>query len=356
MKISGTIVFEKDTGTGGKNQFLELYLNNNTYRIEYSEFRSRISEESVDQILTPAIEIEASVVGQYSPQIPAGPARFKKALDFLLEGVVGVGENLTKDEELIVESDSFLLLRLPWETVVDQQRTVVLRQVPDGSPNERLEEAAKKRARFLLLRSHAYRTGSTDHVDLSEKMTEEVCAIVNALSERSDTTDFHVGPVQMIKHVTKEEVSRIDFGSMHYIHVVMHGEDNGDLCLEKNDTPYRIDVMGRDDFLEMLDRAGVNGVLLFFLSFCYSGGGKVSDSSLSFELVKRGISEYSIGYDGGAGDQSALDFAKYFYPLLASGKSIKRSFSEAYKQRPKSQYIPVLYGRFFKEESREITI
>jgi len=176
---------------------------------------------------------------------------------------------------------------------------------------------------------------------------------VDELMENSHS-QLRVGGVEIIKHGTKEEISRVEFNSLHYVHMIMHGEESGNLCLEKTNLPDQIDTLSRDEFLSLLERAGVNGVLLFFLSFCYSGGGEISESNLSFELVKRGIAEYAVGYDGGVGNDSAMDFAKDFYPYLASGKGIKDSFAEAYRKRVGAGYMPLLYGRFLETEELHI--
>lgn len=346
MKISSAIVFEKKEGIS--DQYVELYLNDEVHRVVFADFRSNLSEESRQDPPTSLEEIGATAVGQNTPHPAPTEPPLKGALDFLLKDVLPDGGNITSDDELIIESDSHLLLRLPWETRVDPKKTVVLRQIAGGSSSDRKEIAAKNRARFLIIKSYAYQLGNTKLNELSDNMKEEVRDIVGELIENAQS-GFRVGDVHIIKHGTKEELSRLDFGSVHYVHMVMHGRANGELCLETNASPDQIDLLTRDEFLSLLERAGVNGVLLFFLSFCHSGGGNIPETNLSFELINRGIAEYALSYDGGVGDGSAKDFARLFYVYIAAGKSIRDSFITAYRNRTKMTYTPLLYGRFLEK-------
>lgn len=350
MKISGSIIIEKKKDNDeGPKRFIEFSFNGTLQeRVPYSDFQDIFSTTTEESVVALGIGKSILVTDETKTNVPDGTP-LKRALDFLLANKLPEGkEFLTEDSELVIESDSPLFLRLPWERFINLKQTAVFRQVPNGTPSTRQENAAKNHAKFLILRSHAYILGNTDIGELGDRPKLEINSMVDQLMDKFQVP-FRVGHISIIKHATKVEMSGVDFGLFHYVHMIMHGGANGELYLEDANRPEHIDALTRDDFITLLKGKAVDGRMLFFLSFCHSGGGDIFETNLSFELVNRGIAEYAVGYDGTVRNDVAEEFAVLFYGYIAAGKSIKESFVEANRSRKQTKYTPLLYGRFLEK-------
>ena len=351
MRIAGALVSRTEVGKEPIFHFDVSIDGTPRGTINYVDIKQRLfdrpaAEESDANM---GIGIGTELENIASP-LPVDELVSKEALDFLLKDICRSDELLTQDEELIVVSASHLFLRLPWETKIDRKSTGVFRQIEGGASSKRREESAQRAARFIIVRSHAYQTLRGNLEDGGEEMKDEVRAVVDELTDRT-TSPLRVSAIRVVKHGTKTEVARIDFREHDYVHFIMHGEKDGSLCLENIGNPEQIDSLSREEFINLLSSGGTRGVLLFLLSFCYSAGGAISEANLSFELVNRDMAEYVVGYEGRVGNTFSSQFAKDFYPSIASGKTIKESFVEASRKRLSEKYIPLLYGRYFELNS-----
>lgn len=318
------------------------------FLIPEGEFQARLSKARAED----SAGSEIAVAGIGSFHVDAPPAtqkvvRFgKDALDFVAEVCQITEANITTDEELVVVSSFASFLSLPWETRVDGQQTIVLRKVVGDLTRESESFDAKHVRNLLIVRSHAYRTEIGDIGDLRESINDELKRMIDELVEKSDSA-FRIGNIQIVKHATKTTVlEEIDFADFTHVHMAMHGDENGSLCLEDGADATLADKLTQAEFIDMLNNDGVKDVSLFFLSFCLSAGGTKAQEHLSYELIRNGIAEFVVGYDGGVGTNFARDFSDYFYSNLANGASVKKAFIEALRrQKSKKTYLPVLYVR-----------
>ncbi len=266
------------------------------------------------------------------------------SLNLLIKGLLKDSEKfLTNDEELVINSDSNEILELSWEQFVDRSKTVVFREVMTETPHS---SSDGKKGNFLLLISHSY----DNKTNISNGISEEVSLIYKEIVE-VNKPDRRIEHLNLLKHPTKENITNIKWNNCTFVHLVMHGEDDGRLCLE-NDKNYEIiDHMSKDTFLDILKGQAVDNLFLVFLSFCYSGG-KTTNSSLAFDLVKSGIAKYSLAYLGRVGNESARDFSQRFYnDFLTGQRDVSESFKNAfmaYSNRATQGllYVPVLYTRY----------
>jgi hypothetical protein len=144
-------------------------------------------------------------------------------------------------------------------------------------------------------------------------------------------------------------VASLDWAKYNFVHMMMHGEGDGRLCFEKVDNYKDIDHMEIPDFLSVFTNGNIQDLSCMFLSFCFSAGGGTMEKNLSFELVRLGVSQHVIAYNGSVGTVTAQNFSQRFYSHLLGGSSIKESFKKSLLQlkgTDNSVYVPVLYTRY----------
>lgn len=275
-------------------------------------------------------------------------ADFDKVISYL-KGKIAISEaDFKEDNELTIESSFGDFLELPWEKMA-QDKILVFRKVIGEKKNSHNESLNN----FLFILSNANISTAGESANLKDKLKDEVSKIIDSAIEVIPK-EFKVDNIQISKHTTRASFPLLPWDKYNYIHVIMHGDEGGGLCLENQDVDrYKLqDVMGIDDTVSVLTD---KNFLLFFLSICYSGGGlNNGKNSLAFHITNKGISKYVIGYRFGAGEDSALAFATIFYKTLLSGSidgtqdSIegvyKKSLQEYYRMPLSSSgYLPLLY-------------
>jgi len=273
---------------------------------------------------------------------------FTNMMDFLASKL-SISENVfDSEDELDIESSFGNFLELPWEKITPKN-VCVIRKIPTEKTNfpEQINNLM-----FIISSSNVSANGEMS--DLKDKLKSEILKAIDQVIQ-SAPKYFKVNNVAIAKHTTKESFGSLPWESYNYIHIIMHGDENGGLCLESMEIDkYKIqDVMNIEEALDVLND---KKFLLSFLSFCYSGGGLIDNkNSLAFHLVNRGISKYAIGYRHGVGEDSALNFSEIFYRILLNGSNSGRNnnkIEEVYKKslleyNEKSglnnRYTPILY-------------
>jgi hypothetical protein len=186
-----------------------------------------------------------------------------------------------------------------------------------------------------------------DKTNIGNDVNEEIIDILKKITENNKDS-FRISEVHFLKHGTRTAVEEIGWNRFGYVHIALHGEEDGRLCLEDATSYDKIVHIGKNDFINLLKIDPKPYFLVVYLSFCFSGGGTGS-TSLAFDLIKDGVSENVIAYSGGAGSPSAKKFSSYFYNFLTVGQSPRSAFQSAlikYKsENPDSDYVPMFYTR-----------
>lgn len=346
MLIKGSSVIEKSKDASGGTS-LTHYLQVETStgiqsRVPFEDYR-KAYEKSVGEVRLVAQDINIASLDQadLAIQTPYVGSNLNPVLSLLMEKLnVQSGEKVTKDTELVVQSELAEFLELPWESVVDQ--TCVFREIIH--PTRTAQENVTTRMSFLLLMSHAHQP---DKTNIGNEINEEVVDVLKKITENNKSS-FRVDDVHFLKHGTKTNLQEVKWDKFRFVHVVLHGESDGRICFEDSAEYDKIEHMSKKDFLSLLQVDPRPYFLIVYLSFCFSGGG-AETTSLAFDLVKEGVSENVIGYSGGIGSPSAKNFSSLFYNFLTCGDNPRAAFQKALEkyraENPRPEYLPMFYMR-----------
>lgn len=262
---------------------------------------------------------------------------YKDVMVFLLEKLNFKTEHVANND-LIVQSDVWTFLELPWEEIGEGKLSVIRKVICKN------DKDVEDNNNLLLLMSHAHENVGKD---LKEKIVEEIESIYGAMIKHTQTS-FRVNSILLSQHTTVESIKLISWNLYNMIHLMMHGDKDGSLCLENPDhQKYKqVDKFSSSDFLSLIkDRC----FKLIFLSMCYSGGGIEGKESLAFNIVKSGCSKYVIAYSNAVGEDSARLFADSFYKNLITGNRIEEVYKSSlatYRStlNNKDYYMPLLYS------------
>ena len=333
-----------------EGKYLYIYSKKSTTPITilFSEFQGRYDEAKRSSTLTLSDPGIGSIGGQIITTEKDSRPDFKTVMSFLTEKVSISDSDFNEDDELIIESGFGTFLELPWEKITTKNVFVFREAI--GNKNINNPEPVNN---LLFIISNSNISVDGELPDLKNKLKAEVLKIIDQ-TVGAIPKAFYINNINVLKHATQDKLKSVSWNNYNYVHIIMHGDKNGGLCLEKTEIDkYKIqDIMTTDKIIEVLD--GKN-FLLLFLSFCYSGGGLDNGSnSLAFQITSRGIARYVIGYRYGVGEDSALTFAESFYKTLVSGlgsdqqdrlkEVYKKSLSEYWKDpKQKNGYQPMLY-------------
>ena len=345
MVIKGSSVVERVKDVSG-NIKLSHYLQVDTSlgvqsRIPFDEYRE-IYERSISQNkpLTQGVDIgDPEQLGQAIGLTSVG-SDLNPVLSLLLEKLeVQSGNKLTSDQELFVQSELAEFLELPWESVVGE--TYVFREVIHADDIVRSQNV---KSGFMVLMSHAHQP---DKNNIGNELNDEVIDIFDHIT-KNNKDSFKIDEIYFLKHGTKTAVTETQWDKFRYLHIVLHGEEDGRLCLEDGTHYDRIDYITKDEFVNLLNTGLKPHFLLVYLSFCFSGGGS-EKASLAYDLVRTGVTEHVIAYTGGVGSPSAKKFSKFFYNFLTCGDNPRMAFQKAmdkYKtENPEPEYLPMFFMR-----------
>lgn len=345
MIIRGLSIIERNKDESGSVSLVH-YLQVETStgirsQIPFEDYRRAYEEGSKE--IRPATQnidvVDSSQVG-FSLESTYAGANLNPVLCLFLERLDIVTEKLTEDSELIIQSELAEFLELPWESVVGE--TFVFREVVCRS-RPTLEDGGRA-MNFLLLMSHAHQP---DKPHLGDDINKEIVDVIEKIISNNKPL-FRIDNVHFVKHATRRNLEAVEWNRFNLIHIALHGESDGNLCLEDLRVYDKIERISKEDFLAILQRNPKPYFSIVYLSFCFSGGGIMS-TSLAFDLIKGGLSESVIGYNGGVGSPSAKKFSSLFYSFLTYGRGSRSSFKEAlrkYKEENiNSEYTPMFYTR-----------
>lgn len=345
MVIKGSSVIERVKDVSG-NIKLSHYLQVDTSlgarsRIPFDEYRE-VYERSISQNkpLTQVVDIgDPEQLGQSIGFISVSND-LNPVLGLLLEKLeVPSGDKLTSDQELLIQSELAEFLELPWESVVGE--TYVFREVIHA---EDIVNSENSKNGFMVLMSHAHQPNKAN---IGNELNDEVIDIVDHIT-KNNKDSFRIDELFFLKHGTRSAVTEAEWSKFRYLHIVIHGEEDGRMCFEDASHYDRIDYISKDEFISFLNKDPKPHFLMIFLSFCFSGGG-AETASLAFDLVRTGVTESVIAYAGGVGSPSAKKFSKLFYNFLTCGDIPKSAFQKAidkYKtENPDPEYVPMFFMR-----------
>lgn len=345
MIIKGSSVVERVKDVSGSIK-LSHYLQIDTSlgvqsRIPFDEYR-KIYERSISQNkpLAQSVDIgDPEQLGQ-SISFTSVSNDLNPVLGLLLEKLeVPSGEKLTSDQKLFIQSELAEFLELPWESVVGE--TYVFREVIHA---EDIVKSQNLKNSFMVLMSHSHQP---DKNNIGNELNEEIVDIFDHIT-KNNKDSFKIDEIFFLKHATISSVSDTVWNKFRYLHVALHGEEDGRLCFEDATYYDRIDYLTKDEFLNLLYAGSKPHFLLIFLSFCFSGGG-AEKASLAYDLVRTGVTENVVAYAGGVGSPSAKKFSKLFYNFLTCGEVPTSAFQKAmdkYKSENQNpEYLPMFFMR-----------
>jgi hypothetical protein len=254
------------------------------------------------------------------------------------------------EDELVVTSSEEIFLQLPWEVLVKQKIFVYREVIVEDDKN--FEEKPQNNLMFLV--SHATKDGGTILKPIKEGLDDEIREVYSLISSiKTDEMANHLkfNKVLLSIHTTRDSLNDVHWNEFNYAHLIMHGLEDGRICLESPDDHKQIEGVTIPEFIKLIEK---HSFKLFFLSFCYSGGGTKSGDNLSYLIVRKGISKYVIGYSYSVDGRLAASFAKCFYAKLLNGaqdgqgndkiKSIyKEALEKYYVDNPGAKDLPFLY-------------
>jgi hypothetical protein len=333
-----------------KGEYLYIYSENNSKPIiiPFSEFQGLYQEAKNDFALSPLDPVVSSVEHTTTIREQNNIPNFERIMKYLMEKIV-INENDFDNDanELIIESSLGDFLELPWEKVTEKE-ICVLRRAGGGKKSSPYEYPNN----LLFVISNSNLSSEVEFADLEKELKGEIQMIVNEVNGTVPKL-FKVDNLHISKHTTIDSFKLLPWNEYNYVHMIMHGDKNGGLCLEKADIDHykSQDVISIEEVMSVLkDR----NFLLMFFSLCNSGGCIFNRNSLAFRVVNEGIAKYTIGYRYGVGEKYAFSFSEIFYHTLLSGaensrvdrleRVYRRSLSEYYKGLgADKKYIPILY-------------
>jgi hypothetical protein len=243
---------------------------------------------------------------------------FIEVINYLIKKIT-INNNDFNDEknELIIESNFGNLLDLPWEKISDKN-IVILRIIISEIKHE--SDKIEDNLLFVLSNANSYNDKKAQNI---EKKSDEILYIIERIMN-IPPKEFKINHFDFSKHTTKESFKKLPWKKYNYAHFIMHGEENGGLCLEHPEiNKYKdADILSAKEIITFLQQ---ERLFLLFFSCCYSGGGVNNSSngtndndSIAFQIINKGIAKYSIGYRYGINDTNAASFAKIFYNNLIS--------------------------------------
>jgi hypothetical protein len=337
----------------GGSEYLEINMvflsgTRGPYYIDLDEFNHKVKEAEEEKSYS-LEEQDITVQDVFPGSTTKGESpRLVRVIDFLsLKCSVNINDLIHDEDELIIKSSFCPFLELPWEQRINDKVSVI-RKVVGG---ERGERNKSKENNLLFLLSQSYKDGGSEKNTIKEDLDEElekIFKLIPNIKKDQKFFSFNFRKILVCSHTTKNCLQNIDWGEFDFVHMVMHGNRDGSLSLEKSDDYKQIDKMSIEDFLKLV---GNYRYTFFFLSLCYSGGGLKIEESLSFKLSKKGISDYVIGYNESVGGKSGAKFAEFFYLMFLNKKS--GDFVSAYKEAlikyknslngRNQKYFPFLY-------------
>lgn len=338
LKIIGKLIILNDEFNNNKpGKYIEIQTNINTDSIlelldEFKkeiEHTSGVAQDDDPYISNPAVSLSATSL----PHINIVESIFRKLkIDI---------SKLSDFNDISVISDTSIFLELPWEEISLDKKIIVIRRM-SGRRDLTVNSQSNN---LIVLLSHARNSFSDD---ISKHMNLEVDDIDESVKFLRDETQgsFRIEKILISKHTSITALDNIDWKSYNMIHMIVHGESNGNLCFESND-PLEYKEPNRMSHEHFIDKIKNYKFKLFFASSCYSGGGVLNNGSIAFKVIEKNISDYSIGYRNPVGEFTAKKFASYFYRYLANGGNMvnvyKKALNRLYQEDPMVRYIPYLF-------------
>jgi len=275
--------------------------------------------------------------------------------NYLLE-VMGIKEPPSNNIIFITSNDS-MFLELPWESFFGISNSVI-RSVYSDKKNTDYDMKKKDYGYNIgVFISQSYKFLNESIPSLKEKIKEEVSGIyklAELITQEETPKYLKISKCAVHYHLNKEIMNNVNINDFDFLHIILHGDTEGNLCFEQNSEYYdQIEKFPKDDFMEFLRE---KSFYVVFLSYCYSGGGLLKDNpSLAYQMIEEGISKYSIAYDSGVGQDSASEFANYFYRQIlnvifddAGKDNMENIYSKSLMNYYRSstavpKYIPMLY-------------
>lgn len=306
--------------------------------IPYQDFHNEYLKRK-DSTMLVVPEVGIGIATDINPIYSKQGPDLQKVLEFINERIQ-IDINFEGDQ-LTVQSDFSIFLELPWENLKEDTIYIVRKVI-----NCINDKPIKENNNLAILMSHAHEgVGS----NLKSVMDDEVKSIYKSLHFLIENNQqyFRIDSILLMKHTTMDSIKEIPWKSYNMTHIIMHGDQDGNLCLENNDhKKYKeVEKFSSDEFVNLIKDGNQK---IIFLSLCYSGGGIMDKENLAFKIVKAGCSRYVIAYRDPVGEFSAKDFTEIFYKNLTTGKIIedvyKNSLRSYYSNPKKREYIPLLYS------------
>lgn len=341
VKILCTVIkVNEDTDNLKKGDYLEVTVGGkNNKRIKYEEFVDKVRllrQTKGEPSHTPAEGLSTDI--DQSVDLEVVTPDYRSLLTFILSGVE-IKSLAVDNVDLIIISDLNIILELPWEKIF--QTANIFRKY---NSNKVEKHDLVNSNDLVILMSHAHEGVG---YDLKPVMDQEIRSIYDALHilKENNQQSFRINRILLAKHTTKKIISEIDWGLYNFLHVICHGDSDGDLVFERDHQMFyrHPDIMKKQDFLSIINKGTFK---LIYLSICNSAGGSTVDESIAYKLISSGIAEYCIAYREGIGENSASKFASIFYSRLLQGKKIQETYKDSmveFKKINSKKYLPYLY-------------
>ncbi len=311
--------------------------------IEYSEVinkRRSLSEIKSTQGFSSIVDLE--IDSKHSLETEVDIPNYTDFVRYILSKIKTKCPEPSDQFDLFIISDLNEILEAPWEKVF-LSAIVFRKYISNGDITLNSDDPCN----LVILMSHAHE--GIAH-SLAEVMNQEIdsiyCTIQTLRINRSQS--LRINKILLSKHTTKKALQEIDWKSYNFLHMICHGDSNGDLVLEDERADRYIypDIMEKETFTNLFDKKAFQ---LVFLSFCNSAGGTTIDESVAFKLIKKGVTNYCISYFEGVGEIRASNFTSIFYKYMLRGTTIQETYKKTllkYKEmNPDTVYSPYIFLR-----------
>ena len=279
---------------------------------------------------------------------------YSPLLNFILKEV-GIDTSIFEEDQEVkihIQSSFQPLIELPWENIKDKANIYVIREIPKDS-HYVARSVINNSNNLLIITSYSRMYNNELKLkQLDEGIKDETKGIMDPCIDRNEAS-FRFNNITLYKNITREDMKKIKIKDFSYIHFAMHVTNNGNLCMSKdNKMSYRyIDELSVDRFVSLLTRKLRRRKLkLVFFSTCNSTGNSYlnNEVNLAFDIIRRGISSYVIGYYNKGGNKSLSKISKIFYrEIIANSGDVEKSYVSTLKmillEGKDRKYIPQLY-------------
>lgn len=199
---------------------------------------------------------------------------------------------------------------------------------------------------LLFLLSGAYEESSgIKYAKISNDFPSEISKVTDILLGWNSVPKLKPRILTIARYINKSSLKSIDLSRYNSLHLMMHGKKNR-LGLESEQYHTILEWLSGKD-LGIIDPK-IGKYKFIILSMCDGAKPEESGNTLAFNLIKSGIAEHVIGFNGTVGSNKTIPiFMEQFYGNVIKELNVEEAFSKAVLKlidlKNEYWFRPVLY-------------